>query len=114
MNLQMKSLRIRCGLKQEEIAERLQMPVRRYGSYERQERTLSLEDACAVADVLGCTLDELAGRVWTGAQDDGERELVECYRASTPAQKSALMHQAKVNRSGGSALNNGVSEEGVA
>ena len=62
MKLRLKEIRTRCGMGQQEVANRAGMPVRRYGSYERGERTISLADAAIIADVFDCSLDELAGR----------------------------------------------------
>lgn len=62
MKLALKELRKRAGLTQRELAKRLNVDWRTYGSWERQERMLSLSQACDIADELNCTLDELIGR----------------------------------------------------
>ncbi len=62
MNIQLKKLRQIKGLSQDEIAQKLGIKKSRYGTWERGDRMMSLEQACDVADVLGCSLDELAGR----------------------------------------------------
>ena len=62
MNLQLKRLRNLKGLSQEDIAERLGIKKSRYGTWERGERMMSLEQAYKVTEILGCTLDELVGR----------------------------------------------------
>jgi len=84
MALQLKQLRIRRGLKQSEVAKMVGMPTRRYGSYEREERAITLTDAARIADVLECTLDELAGRDFPPSAANNltaeERELVDLYR----------------------------------
>lgn len=84
-NLQLKKLRKRAGYKsQAEMAKALDIPERRYASWERQEVGLNLEQACMVADVLECTLDELAGREppadWT---EERQRRMNEAYLAMT-------------------------------
>lgn len=62
-NLQLQRLRKAAGYKsQPEFAKLLGIKPRKYESWEREEVRLSLEDACRIADVLGCSLDELAGR----------------------------------------------------
>ena len=107
MNLQMKSIRIKQGLKQEEAATLCGIPTRRWGSYERGERGLSLEDACQIADVLECSLDELAGRIWLGKDStDDERLLVSCYRGATQRERSTLLEVAATFRDSGLAKNN--------
>lgn len=90
--MRMKELRIKRNLSQKEIAAQLGMPVRRYGSYEREERTLSLVDAARIADVFECTLDELAGREWPqqGLSAD-ESKLVDCYRRTDESDRPTLL-----------------------
>lgn len=105
----MKELRVRMGLGQKEVASELDMPVRRYGSYERGERTLSLIDAARIADVFECTLDELAGREWPpeGRTSD-EARLVDAYRECTPREKSSLLNMAQTMADDGQAKNDQV------
>lgn len=97
MDLQIKAIRTRRKMRQEDVADALGMPVRRYGSYERGERKLSLRDAALIADVLDCTLDELAGRQWPRAAggDPAEQQLVDDYRASTPQWRRNISMTAK-------------------
>ncbi|MBP3883546.1 MAG: transcriptional regulator, partial [Olsenella sp.] len=59
---QMKAIRVRLGLSQRDAAELTNMPVRRYGSYERGERNLTLGEARVIAKAFHCSIDELAGR----------------------------------------------------
>lgn len=63
MNLQLKQLRKRAGYKkQSDFARALGVKERTYASWEREEVGLSMSQACDIADFLGCSLDELAGR----------------------------------------------------
>lgn len=62
MNIRLKYFRQLRGFSQEDMALKLGIKKSRYGSWERGERMLSLEQACMVTEVLGCTLDELVGR----------------------------------------------------
>lgn len=71
MNLQLKRIRDLRGYTQEEMASMLGIKVSRYGTWERGERMMSFSQACDVADLLECTLDELGGRDWP----DDERYL---------------------------------------
>ena len=57
-----KEMRQRAGLSQDQVAEALGITKRRYGSWERGERCVSLNEAVKIADICNCTLDELAGR----------------------------------------------------
>ena len=74
------------------------MPVRRYGSYEREERTLSLRDAAFIADVLDCSLDELAGRDFqpvAGYADPRQARLNEAYASLSDSGKTHLVRSAE-------------------
>lgn len=56
-----------------------------YTNYEQGKRNLTLEKAWEFADLLGCSLDELAGRQWppegaSASADPGESSLVSAYR----------------------------------
>ena len=115
MKLQLRHLRRMRDLTQSELANRIGKTLRVVSSWEREETLLPLEDACAIADVLECTLDELAGRVWTGGEDAAERELVECYRDAPRASQELILHTARVGRGSGQALNSGLQDaEGIA
>ena len=97
MMFRIKELRTRYGFSQKDVAERLGMPVRRYGSYEREERSLSLEDAAMIADVFGCTLDELAGREWSPSEysDPRQAELNRCWDECEEGDRTAILRVAK-------------------
>jgi len=97
MDSKMKELRDAKGLSQKEVAAILKMPVRTYGSYERGERTLSLDVAAQIADVLDVTIDELMNRdyrvpVLTLTWE--ERTLIRLYRGMDDMQKKLLMSTA--------------------
>lgn len=93
MNLQIKQMRKRSGLNQKDVAAAIGVPVRTYGSWERGERNINLEDACLIADVLRCTLDELAGRevpppkVFT---DKRQERMNHCYSLLNDESKEQL------------------------
>lgn len=90
--LQLKELRRRAGFKtQREIADRLGIKERKYATWEREEVALTLEDAYNLAIVLGCTPNDLCGWYEDHPREDSgerltseEREIVGCYRESTP------------------------------
>mgnify|MGYP004470843495 FL=1 len=90
--LQLKELRRRAGFKtQKEIADRLGIKERKYATWEREEVALTLEDAYNLAIVLGCTPNDLCGWYEDHPREDRgerltseEREIVGCYRDSTP------------------------------
>lgn len=93
MALMLKQIRERKSLSQKDVADAIGVSIRRYGSWERGERNMNLEDAAMIADVLDCSLDELAGREWPHGSvslDRDEGELLANYRASTPERKRLL------------------------
>lgn len=87
MELQLKRIRESKKIKQSEMASLLsslmgrEIKVRTYGSWERQEVTMDLEQAYYCAVVLDCTIDEIAGmpakpRSYT---DPGQRQINDQY-----------------------------------
>lgn len=62
MNNRIAEVRKSRGVKQTELARALGIRTTRLGTWERGEREPTFLDACRIADVLHCTLDELAGR----------------------------------------------------
>ena len=86
MEIQLKRLRKEAGYKnRRDFATALggNFTERRITSWENGERMMSLEQACVIADFLGCSLDELAGRrieaTEAPAPDPAHRGLVESY-----------------------------------
>ena len=67
MDLQLKRIRESRKIKQSDMARRVsllmgkEVKVRTYGSWERQEVTMDLEQAYYCALALDCTIDEIAG-----------------------------------------------------
>lgn len=103
MNLQLKLLRVRAGLSQDEMAERLGIKTSRYGTWERGERMMSLEQACQVAEVLGCTLEELVGRSSAipqrpTASDPSLSELNDCWEAASDSGRGTMLDVARAMR----------------
>lgn len=93
MNLQLKALRKRNGLRQEDLAKKINSTSRIVGAWERQETALPLEDAARIADVLDCSLDELAGRYdYIGAySDERQRDLNSNFEELTDEGKDAAL-----------------------
>ena len=65
MKTNMKAIRILRGIKQQDIADQLGVKIATYRAWEGGRNRMNLDDAVAVANILGCTLDELAGRTPT-------------------------------------------------
>lgn len=75
MDLQLMRLRKEAGFKSRaSIASALGVSERKYKSWETEEVRLTLEDACDIADLLHCTLDELAGRSFQPAEYSDPRQ----------------------------------------
>ena len=60
--LQLKRLRKERGLKQQDVASALGVSVKVYGGWERQDTEFPVSAALEIAELFGCSLDELAGR----------------------------------------------------
>ena len=104
MELMLQHLRKKAGLKQGEMADRLGVNNRTYGSWERGEAMINLAQACACADILGCTVDEIAGRSWppreigqaaVAGDDPLKRQVVDAYDSMTQAGRESLAGVAK-------------------
>lgn len=75
MNLQLERLRKEAGYKsRRQFADALGVNERQIKAWECSERKLRLEDACVIADLLHCTLDELAGRSFQPAEYSDPRQ----------------------------------------
>lgn len=65
MKTNMKAIRTLRGFSQEELAGMLGVKLGTYRAWEQGRNEMGLDDAVAIANALGCTLDELAGRSQT-------------------------------------------------
>lgn len=91
MKLMLKKLRSNAGLSQQEMADRLGIPSRTYGAWERGESVINIRQAAAICNVLGCTPNDLVGWPMDGLTPD-EYDLVKSYKAcDTPTRASVLM-----------------------
>lgn len=97
MELQLKRLRRLKGLTQTQLAEEIDSTMRVVSAWERRETSLPFEDACRIADVLECSLDELAGREWRGERfaDPGKNALVGYYDSMNDKGRDLLVQSAK-------------------
>ena len=85
METQLQALRKKAGFKSaKSFAEKIGMNAYTYTNYEQGKANFTLDPAWEFADLLGCSLDELAGRQWppegTSAPEPGEASLVSAYR----------------------------------
>lgn len=99
MELNLKELRKRKGMTQEELASAIGATKRRIGAWERGENDIPMDFAVSIADVLDCTVDEIAGRnskVPVLSLDFDERLLVRLYRNMDEEARQLLIEQAKM------------------
>ena len=91
MKFMLKKLRSDAGLSQQEMADKLGIPSRTYGAWEREESVINIRQAAAICNVLGCTPNNLVGWPMDGLTHD-ESDLVKSYKAcDTPTRASVLM-----------------------
>lgn len=80
---QIKRMRNRAGLTQQQVADALGISKGRFGSWEREDRDINLVDAVRLADLFRCTLDELAGyEPPSSALSASELQLIDDYRST--------------------------------
>lgn len=96
MDLQLKRIRKMRGFNQDEIAQELGVKTSRYGTWERGERNMSFPQACAIADILDCTLDEIAGRKPVREYTDSRQEQLNgCYESLNEESKTEVSNMVK-------------------
>lgn len=96
METQLRKYRRNEGLTQQQMADRLGVKKRTYGSWERDEAEMSFPWACACADILNCTLDELAGRKPTREYTDPRQEQLNgCYESLNDESKTDVANMVK-------------------
>ena len=98
--LKLKEMREASGLTQKEVAERADVKLATYRTWEQGVSGIPLEKAYALAMVLGCSVNDLCG--WPKGknegrefEDDFEAELLRCYRASTPDRQDRILDTAR-------------------
>ncbi len=93
MDIRLKELREERGLKVSQMIERLGIKDSRYRKWEDNKSQIPLEFACACADILHCSLDELAGRNTPNRVDvlnDQESRLVTAYKIASEDTREIL------------------------
>lgn len=76
--MKLKEIRRSNGLKQKEVALAIDIPLRTYQNYEREEREPDSDVLCALADFYQVTVDELIGR--ESSETIGESTLLTLFR----------------------------------
>ena len=93
METNIRALRKARNLTQEQLAAKIGATKGMVGHWERGFTSISLEHACAIADVLECTLDELAGRSFPpdgGRHDRRQESMNRDYSGLSEDDKSAV------------------------
>lgn len=99
--LMLKQIRKASGMTQKEVAEKANVSLGTYRTWEQGAAGMSLEMAFIVSGVLGCTPNDLCDWYATHpcarpqAQDPEHAELVGCYDQCTDDRKDSLMRQAR-------------------
>ena len=106
MQLVMRNIRKKKGYTQEQLAEIVGATKRQIGAWERGENDMPMDYAVAIADALGCSIDQIAGRteyafVTMNRNDTGYTvelkpfteadELLRLYRSMTDEGRQQLM-----------------------
>ncbi len=93
--LQLKRLRKERGMTAREMAAKLGMKADTYRKWEYGVNGMSIENACAVADVLDVTLDELVGRpVSVSALAERKTYLTNLYERCEDGRRDTLIKTA--------------------
>lgn len=98
MDLKLKDIRKRMNMTQQELAAAVGATKRQIGAWERGENDLPMDYAATIADVLNCSIDEIAGRDSTSVLSLiwEERKLIRLYRNMDDETKHLLFEQAKI------------------
>lgn len=99
----LRKLRKEKGMTQGALAESVGATQRQIGAWERGENELPMDYASLIADILGCTMDDIAGRSghisvelqmedWTAAD---EHELLMLYRKLNEVDRAVLLRIAR-------------------
>ena len=79
------------------FAEYIGLPCSRYTEYEQGRRSFNYDQAWMFADVLGCSMDELAGRPFKRPPytDPGQEQLNSSYESMNDDGREMLVNVAK-------------------
>lgn len=96
MQIFLKQIRKAGDYTQQQVADGVGVKVATYRTWENGKRMPSFAQVIACAEFLGCTTDEIAGRpIDHECLKPYERELIECYRSSTPERQDRLLDSAR-------------------
>ena len=97
MQIRLRELREGRNLTVAQMIQRLGIQDSRYRKWESNSAQIPLEYACMCADILKCSLDELAGRQMPDQPqiDTDEQYVIDCYRSTDARGKAAIMRTAE-------------------
>ena len=98
MEILLKEMRKKRGLKQKEIAEKLSVDRRTYGSWGHGEQIINLEQACNCVVALHCFIDEIVGRPPRNPSefsDPREAEPHRCHRSCNQERQDCPLETAR-------------------
>lgn len=101
--LKLKDIRKECGMTQREVAEKAGVSLGAYRTWEKETSGLSLENAYSIANVLGCTPNDLCDWYATHSRErprqarlDPEHEaLLANYDRCTPERRERILMDAR-------------------
>ena len=97
MEVQLEKLRKLAGINQTEMAEKLDVKVATYRSWEKGKRMLSLKQAYDCAVILGCSIDAIAGYTPPVSYADPDQAALNGYWESMNAKgRAALLNSAEL------------------
>lgn len=102
MKLNIRNMRKNAGLTQTELAEAIGVNLSTVGNWERLVTCPDAEQVWNCAVALGCTPNDILGWYEDHPREDGgerltseEREIVGCYRDSTPQWQNQILMSAR-------------------
>lgn len=98
MAINLREVRKNAGITQEELASRIGATKRQVGAWERGENDIPMDYAVSIADALGCSVDEIAGRskvIPVLTLDWDERALIALFRLLRTRERELLMDVAR-------------------
>ena len=96
MNLSLREIRRRSGMTQDQLAKAIGATKRQVGAWERGENDLPMDYAWTIADLLQCSIDDIAGRKTLPIMPEfplsvDEYDLLSTYRELSDSAKEALL-----------------------
>ena len=99
MKLRLSEIRKRQHKSQKEMADALGIKVRTYGSWERGEVVMNIEQLYACAVILDCSCDALLSHDLPAQfSDPREAELHAVWKSLSPIGKDHVLHHAKAEQ----------------